>query len=52
MVGNALGHLGASIVLRRVAPGALSSPVLLAAAVALLIATRRSRPSPEDSCPE
>jgi hypothetical protein len=52
MVGNALGHLGASILLRRVAPGALSSPVLLVAAVSLLIATRRSRPATEDPCPE
>jgi hypothetical protein len=52
MAGNALGHLGASLLLRRLAPGALSSPVLLVAAVSLLIATRRSRPAMEDPCPE
>jgi hypothetical protein len=52
MVGNALGHLGASILLRRVAPGALTAPVLLVAAVSLLIATRHSRAAVEDSCPE
>jgi hypothetical protein len=43
MVANALGHLGASVYLRRPAPGVWSSPVLLAAALSLLIATRRAR---------
>jgi hypothetical protein len=47
MTANALGHCGASIALRRLAPGVLSSPVLLVAAVALLISTRRTRPSKE-----
>lgn len=43
MVFNALGHIVASIYLGTLAPGALSSPVLLLAAVALLIATARAR---------
>ena len=43
MLGNALGHLGASIHWGRVAPGAYSSPVLLIAAVALLVTARRAR---------
>ena len=47
MTANALGHFGASIALRRLAPGVLSSPVLLVAASALLISTRRARPSKE-----
>lgn len=38
---NALGHIGGSIFLGVLAPGALSSPILLIAAVALLITTRR-----------
>lgn len=37
MIGNALGHLGASVYWGRIAPGACSSPVLLFAALALLI---------------
>jgi hypothetical protein len=47
MTANALGHFGASIALRRLAPGVLSSPVLLLAAITLLISTRRSRPLKE-----
>lgn len=43
MIGNALGHLGASLYWGRVAPGAYSSPVLLLAAVALLITAARAR---------
>ena len=38
---NALGHIGGSIFLGALAPGTLSSPILLIAAVALLITTRR-----------
>jgi hypothetical protein len=43
MIGNALGHLGASLYWGRVAPGAYSSPVLLLAAVALLITAARAK---------
>lgn len=39
---NALAHIGGSIYLGAVAPGALSSPVLLLAAIALLVTTRRA----------
>jgi hypothetical protein len=41
MIGNALGHIAASVWLKRPAPGVASSPVLLAAAACLLWATRR-----------
>ena len=41
MVFNALAHLAGSVYLGEIAPGALSSPVLLIAAVALIITTRR-----------
>jgi hypothetical protein len=43
MIGNALGHLGASLYWGRIAPGAYSSPVLLLAAVALLITASRAK---------
>lgn len=43
MVGNGLGHLAASVYLRRLAPGVLSAPVLLVAALSLLVSTRRTR---------
>lgn len=43
MIGNALGHLGASLNWGRVAPGAYSSPVLLLAAVALLVTAARAK---------
>ena len=43
MTGNALGHVAASLLWRSLAPGALSSPILLAAAVRLFVATRRTR---------
>jgi hypothetical protein len=43
MIGNALGHLGASLYWGRVAPGAYSSPVLLLAAVALLVTSARAK---------
>lgn len=43
MLGNALGHLGASIYWGRVAPGAYSSLVLLIAALALLVTAGRAR---------
>ena len=41
MIGNACGHLGASLYWGRPAPGVYSSPVLLIAAVALLITAVR-----------
>lgn len=39
---NALAHIGGSIYLGALAPGALSSPVLLLASLALLVTTRRA----------
>ena len=39
---NALGHLGASLYLGEVAPGALSSPLLFVAAIALVMTTYRA----------
>jgi hypothetical protein len=48
MVGNALGHIGASIYWGIMAPGVLSSPILLLAALALLITTDRDRRSTRD----
>ena len=41
---NALGHIGGSIYLGTLAPGVISSPVLLLAAVALVIAAARAGP--------
>lgn len=41
MVANALGHVAASMYLRQLAPGVLSSPILLAAAVMLLYRTAK-----------
>ncbi len=46
MTGNALGHLAASVYWGRPAPGAYSSPVLLAAAVALLVTSLRAGARP------
>lgn len=43
MIGNALGHLGASLYWGRAAPGAYSSPLLLLAAVALLVTAARAK---------
>jgi hypothetical protein len=43
MVANALGHIGISVYLGEFAPGVYSSPVLLVAAVALLVTTWRHR---------
>jgi hypothetical protein len=43
MIGNALGHLGASLYWGRLAPGAYSSPLLLLAAVALLVTAARAK---------
>lgn len=40
---NAFGHIGASIVNRRMMPGVYSSPVLLAASIWLIICARRRR---------
>jgi hypothetical protein len=42
MVGNAIGHVGASMYWGRPAPGVYSSPVLFMASVALLIAASRA----------
>lgn len=42
MIFNASGHIGGSIYLGSLAPGAISSPVLLLAAVALVIAAARA----------
>lgn len=41
MIGNALGHIAASLYWRRLAPGSISSPLLLVAALALFVAARR-----------
>ena len=41
MMLNALAHIGASIYLGELAPGALSSPVLFLAALMLVVTTRR-----------
>jgi hypothetical protein len=43
MAGNALVHLGASIAWGRVAPGAYSSPLLLAVGLALVVTAARAR---------
>jgi hypothetical protein len=43
MTGNAFGHLGASIYWGRPAPGVFSSPILLIAAIALLVTASRAR---------
>ena len=40
MIANGLGHIGASVFIGKAAPGVLSSPLLLVASVALLLATR------------
>jgi hypothetical protein len=43
MSGNALGHIGASVYWGTLAPGAYSSPLLLVAAVALLVTASRAK---------
>lgn len=43
MSGNALGHVGASLYWGRLAPGVYSSPLLLIAAVALLVTATRAK---------
>lgn len=43
MTGNALGHIGASLYWRRLAPGVYSSPFLLIAAIGLFVAALRAR---------
>lgn len=45
MVGNALGHLAVSAALARPMPGVYSSPLLLAAAVHLLLKARAAAPA-------
>lgn len=42
MTGNALGHIGASVYWGRLAPGVYSSPLLLIAALALLVTALRA----------
>ncbi len=42
MIANGFGHIGATIYLGKPAPGVYSSPVILAAALALVITTYRS----------
>ena len=49
MMLNALAHLAGSVYLGEIAPGALSSPFLLIASVALLITTRRIRGGANDA---
>ncbi|MFQ6005173.1 MAG: hypothetical protein ACE5OQ_06680 [Woeseia sp.] len=43
MILNGLGHIGASLYRGILAPGVISSPILLAAAVALLVTTMHAR---------
>jgi len=43
MIGNALGHIGASVYRKRMMPGVYSSPLLLLASVYLLICAERIR---------
>jgi hypothetical protein len=43
MVGNAFGHLGASLYWGRLAPGVYSSPILLVAAAALVATAFRAK---------
>lgn len=43
MAANALGHFGSSIYLNRLAPGVVSSPLLLAASLYLVAQLRRTR---------
>ncbi len=50
MVANALGHMAASVYLRQLAPGVLSSPILFAAAVMLLHRTAKAgAKAPDDA---
>lgn len=44
MIGNAVGHTAGSFYLGRLMPGVISSPLLLAAAVFLLVALGKTRP--------
>jgi hypothetical protein len=43
MAGNALGHIGASVYWGRLAPGVYSSPILLIAAMALVVTAVRAK---------
>jgi hypothetical protein len=49
MIANAIGHISISVWLGAFAPGVYSSPVLLVAAIALLVTARQSRHSPQRS---
>lgn len=44
MMGNAVGHAAASVYWERPAPGVYSSPILFAAAAALLVTAWRAKP--------
>ncbi len=44
MVANSIGHIGASLYWGKLVPGVYSSPILLVAALALLITTYAARP--------
>lgn len=44
MLANAMGHIGASFYWGKLVPGVYSSPILLVAALALLITTYAARP--------
>jgi hypothetical protein len=48
MIANALGHISLSIWLGEFAPGVYSSPVLLIAAIALLVTAKQSSMSPQN----
>jgi hypothetical protein len=43
MTGNALGHIGASVYWGKLAPGWYSSPILLLAALALVVTASRAK---------
>lgn len=45
MIGNSLMHIGASLWLSRLVPGVLSSPILLAAAITLVVSARSATSS-------
>jgi len=51
MVLNALGHMGASFYFGTAVPGVYSSPLLLIAAVALLVMAYRARPGTGSASP-
>jgi hypothetical protein len=52
MIGNALGHVGASVYWGKLAPGVYSSPFLLVAAVALLVTASRAKVRGRSAVPD